>query len=91
MTNTHVRSIRDLYDNYAELAEIVMNNDQVIITNNDRYEAVQIGMEEYAMFEEYAHMRYFAERLAEAEAVAADSSSKHFSHEEFWRELGFSG
>jgi len=87
MLNVHVRPVRDLRNNYAELAEIVKNNDQVIITNNGRGEAVLINIDEYAAFEEYTHKRYVAEKLTEAEAAAADPNTKRLSHEEFWRAL----
>jgi len=88
MLNVHVRPVRDLRNNYPELASIVKNNNQVIITNKGRGEAVLINIEEYAAFEEYAHRRYIAAKLAEAEAVAADPKSKHLTHEEFWSEFG---
>ena len=87
MLNVHVRPVRDLRNNYPELAEIIKNNDQVIITNNGRGEAVLINIDEYAAFEEYTHKRYVAEKLAEAEAAAADPNTKRLSHEEFWRAL----
>ena len=85
MFNAHVRPVRDLRNSYPELAEIVKNHDQVIITNNGRGESVLINIDEYAAFEEYVHKRYVAEKLAEAEAAASDPDSKRLSHEEFWR------
>jgi len=88
MLNVHVRPVRDLRNNYPELANIVKNNNQVIITNKGRGEAVLINIEEYAAFEEYAHRRYVASKLAEAEAAAADPKSKRLSHEEFWGTFG---
>jgi len=88
MFNVHVRPVRDLRNNYAELSEIIKNNDQVVITNNGTGEAVLINIDEYAAFEEYTHKRYVAIKLAEAEAVAADPKSKRISHEDFWQEFG---
>jgi len=88
MLNVHVRPVRDLRNNYPELAEIIKNNDQVIITNNGRGEAVLINIDEYAAFEEYTHKRYIAAKLAEAETVAANPDSKRLSHDEFWRTFG---
>jgi len=38
-------------------------------------------------FEEYAHKRYVAAKLAEAEAEAV-ADPKRISHEEFWQEFG---
>ena len=42
MYNVHVRPVRDLRNNYPELARIIKNQDQVVITNNGRGEAVLI-------------------------------------------------
>ena len=85
MLNVYVRPVRDLRNNYPELADIIKNNDQVIITNNGKGEAVLINIEEYAAFEEYTHKRYVATKLAEAEAAAANPDAKRLSHEDFWR------
>ena len=88
MLSVHVRPVRDLRNNYSELADIVKNHDQVIITNNGKGESVLINIEDYSAFEEYTHKRYVAEKLAEAEAAAADPDTKRYSHEEFWRAFG---
>jgi len=88
MFNTYVRPVRDLRNNYPELADIIKNHDQVVITNNGKGEAVLINIDEYSAFEEYTHRRYIANKLAEAEAVAADPNSRRISHEEFWQEFG---
>ena len=66
MLKTHVRPSRDLRNNYAELAGMVKEHDQVIITNNGKGEAVLIGIEDYAQYEEFLHRRYVAEELAKA-------------------------
>ncbi len=63
MLQTYVRSSRDLRNNYAEIARLVRENNQVIITNQGRGESVLISMEEYARYEEYLHTRY-VERIA---------------------------
>ena len=83
-----MRPVRDLRNNYSELSEIIKNNDQVVITNNGKGEAVLISIDEYAAFEEYSHKRYVAAKLAESEAMAADPESKRIPHEDFWREFG---
>ena len=88
MHSVHVRPVRDLRNNYSELANIIKNHDQVVITNNGKGESVLINIEEYSEFEEYTHRRYIAEKLAEAEAAEADPETKRYSHEEFWRVFG---
>jgi prevent-host-death family protein len=87
MYNVHVRPVRDLRNNYPELVRIIKKQDQVIITNNGRGEAVLIDIDEYAEFEEYAHRRYIATKLAEAEAEAKADPNR-ISHDEFWKEFG---
>jgi len=51
MYKTHVRPVRDLRNNYAELDKIVNNRDHIIITKKGRGTAALIGIEEYAKYE----------------------------------------
>ena len=88
MMKTHVRPVRDLRNNYAEIAEIVKNHDQVIITKNGRGDSVLINIDEYAEIEKIRHERYVAEKLAEAEELSADPNTKWYTHEEFWSKFG---
>ena len=70
MFSTHVKAVRDLRNSYPEVAQIVKNQDHVIITNNGKCEAVLISFEEFGKYQEFLHIRYVKEKLAEAEAVA---------------------
>ena len=70
MFSTKVRAVRDLRNNYPEVAQIVKNKDHVIITNNGKSEAVLISFEEFEKYQEFLHVRYVKEKLAEAEALA---------------------
>ena len=70
MFATHVKAVRDLRNNYSEISRIVKNRDHVIITNNGKSEAVLIPYDEFKNYEEFLHIRYVKEKLAEAEAVA---------------------
>jgi len=45
----------------------VENHDPVIITKNGRGAAVLINIDDYAEVEEYLHMKYVNNKLAEAE------------------------
>ena len=87
MLNAHVRPVRDLRNNYAELADIVKKDDHVIITNNGKSESVLISFESFKKYEEFLHYRYIDEKLAEAEERAADSNTKWYSHEEVFKKL----
>ena len=67
MFNTHVKAVRDLRNNYSEVAKIIKNRDHIIITNNGKSESVLIPYEQLADYQEYLHIRYINEKLAEAE------------------------
>lgn len=87
MLRTYVRPSRDLRNNYAELARLVKEHDQVIITNNGKGEAVLIGMEDYAQYEEFLHRRYVAQELEKAKAQANDPNTQWSSHDDVWSAL----
>jgi prevent-host-death family protein len=70
MFTTHVKAVRDLRNNYPEVAQIVKNRNHVIITNNGKSEAVIISFDEFEKYQEFLHIRYVKEKLAEAEALA---------------------
>ena len=66
----HVKAVRDLRNNYSELAKIINNRDHVIITNNGKSEAVLIPYGEFEKYSEFLHIRYVQEKLSEAESAA---------------------
>ena len=70
MFSTYVKAVRDLRNNYPEVAQIIRNRDHVIITNNGKSEAVLISFDEFEKYQEFLHIRYVKEKLAEAEALA---------------------
>jgi prevent-host-death family protein len=82
--NAFVRPVRDLRNSYPELAEMVKKRNHVIITNHGKSEAVLISYEEFAAYEEFIHMRYVEEKLAEADRAAANPNTQWLSHSEFW-------
>ena len=73
--STYVRAVRDLKNNYPELALIVKNRDHVIITNNGKSEAVLISFDEYEKYQEFIHICYVKDKLAEAEAMSGNSEN----------------
>ena len=87
MHKTHIRPIRDIKDNYAELDEIVNNNDHVIITYNGRNSSVLIGIEEYPLYEAFLHSLYIERKLDEAEASANDPNTQWIDENDFWAEV----
>jgi prevent-host-death family protein len=85
MFNTHVRAVRDLRNNYPDVAKHIKNHDSVIITNNGKSEAVLIPYDEFERYEEYLHIRYVKEKLAEAELIA-DNPDEWLSVDELFKE-----
>ncbi|MDR1996754.1 MAG: type II toxin-antitoxin system Phd/YefM family antitoxin [Candidatus Margulisbacteria bacterium] len=80
MRNTHIRPVRDLRNNYAEVAALLKNHDQVIITKNGRGAAVLINYTDYPEIEEYLHYKYMLEKLNEAEEEAASPKVEWLDH-----------
>ena len=85
MFAAHVRAVRDLRNNYSEVARHVKNRDHVIITNNGKSEAVLIPYDEFEKYEEYLHIRFVKAKLAEAEAVA-DNPEEWITADELFKE-----
>ena len=84
MYKTHVRPVRDIRNNYAELDRIVNDHDHIVITNNGRGTSVLIGIEEYSLYEEFLHKQYVKQKLDEAEASAGNPETKWVGEDEFW-------
>jgi len=85
MFTTHVKAVRDLRNKYSEITQIVKNHDHVIITNNGKSEAVLIPYSEFVKYEEFLHIRYVKEKLAEAEAIA-DNPNEWISIDDLFAE-----
>ena len=75
MFTTHVKAVRDLRNNYSDVAKIIKNRDHVIITNNGKSEAVLIPYDEFEKYSEFLHIRYVQEKLLEAEKIAPNPES----------------
>jgi prevent-host-death family protein len=88
MYGAYVKPVRELRNNYRELAETIKAHEHIIITNNGKSEAVLISYEDFKAYEEYVHLRYVSEKLAEAEVKASSKKTKWYSHDEFWDEIG---
>ena len=86
MYMTHVKPVRDLRNRYPELSEILKKLDHVIITNHGKSEAVLIPYEEFEIYQEFAHRRYIAKKLAEAEENIKSNPDDFMSAEDFMKE-----
>ena len=82
-----IRPVRDLRNNYPEIAEIIKQHQPVFITNQGRGEAVVIHIDDYADYEQFLYDRYVAQKLAEAEEVAAAPNAKWSDLDEVDRRL----
>jgi len=67
----HIRPVRDLRNNYAEIAALLKEHKPVFITNQGRGEAVVIHIDDYAAYEQYLYNQYALKMLAEAECEAS--------------------
>ena len=63
MLKTHVRPSRDLRNNYADIVKALKEHDHIIITNKGVGEAVLIGIEDFAGYEEFLHHRFMYDEL----------------------------
>jgi prevent-host-death family protein len=87
MPHVQVRPSRDLRNNYREIADMLKDNNPVIITNKGKGEAVLISMEEYAKYEDFVQQQYIINALDEAEKRAKDPNTKWYTHEEIWNKI----
>ena len=81
MYNIHARPVRDLRNNYAELARMTKEHKHIIVTNNGRDETVLMGIEDYNMCRGFLDMRRILKELELAETEAAESTER-LTHEE---------
>jgi len=72
MPKTQVRPSRDLRNHYADIVKSLKEHDHIIITNNGIGEAVIIGYENYAKYEEFLHRRFIYEELQKSKTVVND-------------------
>ncbi|NMA36751.1 MAG: type II toxin-antitoxin system Phd/YefM family antitoxin [Papillibacter sp.] len=84
MRKTHVRAARELRNNFSEIARLLEQHDQVIITKNGTGAAVMINFDEYAAYEEYLHKKYVLSELKKAQKEAQSPDTKWLGDDEFW-------
>ena len=87
MFNTHVRPSRDLRTHYADVIRDLKEHNHVLITNQGRGEAVLIGIDDFAAYEEFLHKRYVIEALEKAKSEASDPKTKWQTEKEFFQEI----
>jgi len=58
MFEIHSRPVRDVRNKYSELAQIVREHNDVIITNKGKAELVLVNPVDWKEFKEYRYSRY---------------------------------
>ena len=81
MYNIHARPVRDLRNNYAELAKMTKEHQHIIVTNNGKDETVLMSIEDYNLCREFLYSRYILKQL-ELSEEEAKNTTKRFTHEE---------
>ena len=76
MFNTHVRPSRDLRNNYAGIIKALKEHDHVIITNQGVGEAVLIGIDDFAKYEEFLHHRFIFNELQKSKEKTSQPETK---------------
>ena len=77
--STKVRPSRDLRNNYADVVKTLKEHDHIIITNNGVGEAVLIGIEDFAKYEEFLHHRFVYEELQKSKEKSNRPDTKLLS------------
>lgn len=83
MFEIHSRPSRELRNNYLELAQLVREHNDVVITNKGEIDVVLVNPVDWEEFKEYRYNRYVLRKLKEVEAVA-DKPETWISEDEFW-------
>ena len=86
-TSPEIRPVRDLRNNYTEIAKIVENHQPVFITNNGRGTAVLLNIQDYAAYEDFLREKYLCDKLDEAEREVKKSDAVWHSFEDTVKEM----
>ena len=86
MFEVHHRPSRELRNNYRQLAQIVREHNDVVITNNGEVDVVMVNPADWKEFKEFRYNQYILKKLKEVEIVANDPST-WISEEEFWDKI----
>lgn len=83
MFEIHRRPSRDLRNNYPELAQIVREHNDVVITNKGETDVVMVNPVDWEEFKQYRYNQYILKKIKEVETVA-DNPDTWMSEEAFW-------
>ena len=83
MFEIHHRPSRDLRNNYIELAHLVRDHNDVVITNKGEIDLVLVNHDDWEEFKRFRFNQYILKKIREVEAVADDPAT-WISEEDFW-------
>ena len=86
MFEIHHRPSRDLRNNYRQLAQLVRDHNDVVITNNGEIDVIMVNPADWKEFKQFRYNQYILKKLKEVEIVADDPST-WLSEEEFWSKV----
>ena len=86
MYNVHARPVRDLRNNYAELAQMTKEHKHIIVTNNGKDETVLMSVDDYNLCRDFLHTKYVLRELELAQKEAA-STTERFTLDEVFAEF----
>ena len=81
MYDIYARPVRDLRNNYSELAKMVKEHQHIIVTNNGKSETVLISIEDYNICRDFLQTQYVLKELKLAEAEA-ENTNERLTHAE---------
>ncbi len=77
MYDIYARPVRELRNNYTELAKMTKEHHHIIVTNNGKDETVLMGIDDYNKCREFLFTQYILQEL-ELAGAEADASSTHW-------------
>ena len=82
MYNIHARPVRDLRNNYAELAKMTKNHQHIIVTNNGKDETVLMSIDDYNICREFLYSRQILKELEQAACEAGDPKTTRLKYDD---------
>lgn len=76
MYNIYARPVRDLRNNYAELAKMTKEHNHIIVTNNGKDETVLMSVDDYNLCRDFLHTQYILKELELAETEAKNTNER---------------
>ena len=86
MFEVHHHPSRELRNNYRQIAQIVRDHNDVVITNNGEIDAVLVNPTDWKEFKQFRYNQYIIKKIKEVE-ILADDPATWLSEDEFWEKV----